>query len=196
MPGDDILEPADVVMDRAFTVPGTPEQVWPWIAQLGKGRGRWYLTRSLERFLPRRSRGLRHVEPRWQHLAVADVVPDYGRDETFTVRAVDPPRELVYYSERGHVAVTWAITLSGAQPHAGEPGGSRPSPDGRRPGRPATRVRLRLRLLGIRRRWLAETAGELIDLLTTAGMAAGLRERLADEVPDHGPPPPAGRGRP
>jgi hypothetical protein len=30
----------------------------------------------------------------------------------------------------------------------------------------------------VRRRWLAETVGELIDVLTIAGMAIGLRQRL------------------
>jgi hypothetical protein len=34
----------------------------------------------------------------------------------------------------------------------------------------------------VRRKWLARTAGEFIDALTIAGMAAGLRERLADQV--------------
>jgi len=35
------------------------------------------------------------------------------------------------------------------------------------------------RLGPVRRRWLAETAGEFIDALTITGMAAGLKERLA-----------------
>jgi hypothetical protein len=37
---------------------------------------------------------------------------------------------------------------------------------------------LRLRMAPVRRKLLARTAGELIDLLTIAGMAAGLAERL------------------
>jgi hypothetical protein len=36
-----------------------------------------------------------------------------------------------------------------------------------------------LRLAPVRRPWLAHTAGEALDVLTIAGMAAGLRERLA-----------------
>jgi hypothetical protein len=40
-------------------------------------------------------------------------------------------------------------------------------------------VHLRLRLPPVRRRWLALTGGELIDALTVAGLAAGLRERVA-----------------
>jgi hypothetical protein len=46
-----------------------------------------------------------------------------------------------------------------------------------------TRVHLRLRLGPVRRRWLARTAGEFIDALTIAGMAAGLRERLTAVCP-------------
>ena len=169
MPGDDVIDSADVVMNRGFTVPGTPEEVWPWIVQLGKARGRWYLTRRLERVVPRSRRGLRHIEPRWQTLAVGDVIPDYGPDETFTVVRIEAPRALVYYSERGRLSVTWAITLTDSvdeMPRARAPHG--------------TRVRLRLRFDGVRRQWLVRTGGELIDLLTIAGMAAGLRERLAD----------------
>ena len=62
-PGDDIVAAADVVMDRAFTVPGHPEDVWPWLEQLGKTRGGWYLTRGVERVLPRSRRALRRIDP-------------------------------------------------------------------------------------------------------------------------------------
>jgi hypothetical protein len=43
-------------------------------------------------------------------------------------------------------------------------------------------VFLRLRMAPVRRQLLARTAGELIDLLTVAGMAAGLAERLRDQA--------------
>ena len=40
-------------------------------------------------------------------------------------------------------------------------------------------MHLRLRLGPVRRVWLAEHVGGLFDALTIAGMAAGLRERVA-----------------
>lgn len=52
--GDDLVVPADVVMDRAFTVPGDPTTVWPWIVQLGKWRAGWYLPARFDAVLPRR----------------------------------------------------------------------------------------------------------------------------------------------
>lgn len=159
-PGDGLVAPADVVMDRGFDVPATPGVVWPWLVQLGKGRAGWYLPRRVERVLPRGHRAARTLDPGRADLAVGDVVPDYGgRDATFTVDAIDRPSSLVYRSRRGRMQVSWAILL-------------RPDGDG-------TRVHLRLRLGPVRRRWLATSAGELLDVLTIAGMAAGLRERVA-----------------
>ena len=166
-PGDDLVSPADVVMDRAFTVPGSPQSVWPWLLQLGKRRAGWYLPRTLERFVPPGRRALRRVDPAWLSLRVGDVIPDYGGSKaTFEVAAIDPPASIVYRSERGRVQLTWSISLATS---AGDPTG-------------ATRVYLRLRLAPVRRIWLAESAGEFVDRLTVAGMAAGLRERLADQL--------------
>jgi hypothetical protein len=165
-PGDAIVAAPDVVMDRAFTVAGTPERVWPWLLQLGKKRAGWYLPHTVERFLPVARRAARTVDARWLDLRVGDVIPDYGgRNETFEVAEIDPPRALVYRSVRGRTELTWSISL--------EPAGTAAGPS-------STRVVLRLRMAPVKHRWLARTAGELIDLLTVAGMAAGLQERLSD----------------
>jgi hypothetical protein len=160
MPGDDIVPNADVVMDRAFDVAAPPENVWPWLVQLGKARAGWYFPAAVERWIPAGRRGLRSVSERWQGLAVGDVIPDYGGAQArFRVAELIPARVLVYRDRRGRMDVSWAITLA-------------PAGDG------ATRVQLRLRLGNLRRRWLAASAGELIDQLTIAGLAAGLRERV------------------
>lgn len=158
--GDELIAAADVVMDRAFTLPAPPSQVWPWLVQLGKKRAGWYLPAGLERFLPTSRRAAWEVDDRWQHLQVGDTVPDYGgKNETFQVAHIEPPTALVYTSQRGRTKVSWSITV--------QPAGA------------GSRVFLRLRLAPVRRRWLAETVGDLIDVLTIAGMAAGLRQRLS-----------------
>lgn len=77
-PGDALVEPADVVMDRAFTLTAPREAVWPWLVQLGKGRAGWYLPRVIERFLPGSRRAARSLNPAWLRLEAGDVVPDYG----------------------------------------------------------------------------------------------------------------------
>ena len=139
--------------------------VWPWLAQLGKRRAGWYLPRSVERVVPRSRRAARSINAAWQSLHVGDEIPDYGgRDETFEVALIDPPHALVYRSTRGRTDVSWSIAVRSAD-RAGQ-----------------SRVSLRLRLAPVRRRWLAVSVGGLVDLLTVAGMAAGLRERLEESL--------------
>jgi hypothetical protein len=159
LPGDELVE-ADVVMDRGFDLPAPPDEVWPWLVQLGKRRAGWYLPASAERFVPPSRRALRRIEPRWLDHEVGDVIPDWGgADATFALAAIDPPRTLLYTSRRGHTDLTWCLHLTPI-------------------GTGGTRVHLRLRLGPVRRRRLAATAGGAIDALTVIGLAAGLRERV------------------
>ena len=162
--GDGIVHPADVVMDRAFNLDRRREDVWPWLVQLGKRRAGWYLPGTVERFLPRSHRATRVIDARWAGMQVGDVIPDYGgRNASFEVAAMEAPAVLVYRSRRGRTDVSWSITL--------EPVGA-----------DRTRVFLRLRLGPVWHRRLAETLGDRFDLVTIAGLAAGLRERLAADA--------------
>lgn len=159
-PGDGLVAPADVVMDRAFTLDAPPERVWPWFVQLGKHRGGWYLPWPLERLIPPRRRALRGIDPALQRLRVGDVIPDWGgRHATFTVTQLDAPHTLVHWSRRRQTELSWAIHL-----------------DAR--GDTRTRVHLRLRMAPVKRRRVAAVAGGFVDLLAVAALVAGLRERI------------------
>lgn len=168
LPGDEIVPDPDSVMDRGFDIPASPTQVWPWLVQLGKQRAGWYFPRSVERLIPRERRAARVIDPRWQGLSVGDVIPDYGgREETFEAVVVEAPRTLVYRSRRGRMQVSWAIVLAESS--------------GATAGTAYTRAHFRLRLGPVRRPWLVDTGGELFDLLTISGLAAGLVERLGED---------------
>lgn len=39
LPGDDLIAGADLIATRAITIRAAPDRVWPWLAQLGQGRG-------------------------------------------------------------------------------------------------------------------------------------------------------------
>lgn len=159
-PGDGLVPDADVVMDRSFDLPAPPDIVWPWMVQLGKQRSGWYLPGWVEALIPARRRALRAIDPALQGLRPGDVIADWGGPgATFEIATVDPPNALVHWSQRGALRISWAIVL-------------RPAPAAR------TRVHLRLRLAGVKHRRLVEIGGGLFDLLTIAGLAAGLRERL------------------
>jgi len=148
------------VMDRGFDLGAPPPEVWPWLVQLGKRRAGWYLPRSVERLVPPGRRALRHIDTHFLDHEVGDVIPDWGGARaTFTLVAIEAPGLLLYTSRRGRTDLTWCL-------HVTE------TPSG------GTRVHLRLRLGPVRRVRLAETLGGLVDALTVAGLAAGLRERV------------------
>jgi hypothetical protein len=165
LPGDERLPAAPLIMDRQARLPAPPERVWPWLLQLGKGRAGWYLPRSVERLVPRGHRAIRHIDPRYQGVAVGDRVPDYGPDGWFEARTIDPPVALVWWSERGRdLRFSWALVL--------EPAGT---------GSSDLLIRLRIsRRIGRRAPALMQRAGELMDLVTIKLMLAGLRERLRE----------------
>lgn len=181
LPGDELVPDATLVMDRAAVFNAPPEAVWPWIAQLGKGRAGWYCPRWLERFTGgTQLSGIRHIEPGYQHLEVGDETPDYGPGEpVFRVTQVEAPRVLVYLTLRdpaarwtwpqsdpppdGTLALSWALLLEPA-----------------RGGRCRVTARVRATRQGKPMAWWFYWLGGLVDWLTIALMFAGLRERLAE----------------
>ncbi len=100
LPGDDLVRRPRWEATRAVTIEAPPVEVWPWVAQMGYGRGGWYGWNPLEREDTGVSRLLEEFPPP----RVGDVWLDGPRcDETkgaWKVQAVEPPRTLVLHSMR------------------------------------------------------------------------------------------------
>ena len=93
-PGDDLIVNADVTATRAITIRRSPDAVWPWIAQLGQGRGGFYSYDRLENLLGFDIHSAARVVPDWQKPEVGDEVrlaPTVG----LTAVIVEPGRALV-----------------------------------------------------------------------------------------------------
>src|SRR6478735_5931773 len=94
LPGDDLISHADLTATRAITIHATAAQVWPWIAQLGQGRGGFYSYDFLENLVGCDIHSADHVEPDWQSIAVGDEIrlhPEVG----LTVALLERGRSLV-----------------------------------------------------------------------------------------------------
>src|SRR5450759_2138223 len=81
LPGDDLLANPDLAATRAITVRAPADQVWPWIAQLGQGRGGFYSYDALENLIGCDIRSADRVVPEWQDVKVGDEVklaPEVG----------------------------------------------------------------------------------------------------------------------
>jgi hypothetical protein len=120
LPGEEIVPRPDVVTDHAITIDATPEEVWPWLVQMGWHRGGWYTARWVDRLLfPANWPSASRIVPELQGLHVGDLVPD-GAPETgcgFVVERLQPHRALVLHStshlpprwrEQHHAALDWS----------------------------------------------------------------------------------------
>jgi hypothetical protein len=93
-PGDELIPDVntpDITM--ATTLPSPPEQVWPWLVQMGVGRAGWY---SWDRLDNGGKPSADRIVPEWQNLEVGqqlNVSPDGQR--WMTVAMVEPNRALV-----------------------------------------------------------------------------------------------------
>jgi hypothetical protein len=99
LPGDELESPMGYrpTSTRAITIDAPPEEVWPWIVQMGSGRAGFYSHDWVERLLfvtYGEGRSATRIHPEWQELRVGDRVP-YSRFNSVPVRMVDPPRCLV-----------------------------------------------------------------------------------------------------
>ena len=70
LPGDGLLVRSDLTATRAITVAAPPERIWPWLVQLGWGRGGFYSYDALENLIGLGIHSAERVEPQWQDLAV------------------------------------------------------------------------------------------------------------------------------
>ena len=108
LPGDGFVPAADLVATRAITVAAPAERVWPWIAQLGQGRGGFYSYDRLENLVGCQIHSADSVVDEWQEVRVGDAVHLHP-EVALEVVAVDPGRALVL---RGAVPVAGAAATN------------------------------------------------------------------------------------
>jgi hypothetical protein len=78
LPGDELLRPDAPSTTRAITIDAAPEAVFPWLLQIGYGRGGWY---SYDWIDNDGRPSVDRIDPALQRLAVGDrieMVPGFG----------------------------------------------------------------------------------------------------------------------
>ena len=94
--GDDVCPNATLSATRCITIAATPENVFPWIRQMGFRRAGWYSYDLLDN-LGRRSATTVHAE--WQNVQSGDLIP--AGLMAFTAVIVDPPNSFVLEVKSG-----------------------------------------------------------------------------------------------
>ena len=111
LPGDDIVLEPELTSTRAITIQAPKAVVWPWLVQMGQGRGGLYSYERLENLVGCEMQNADSIIPEYQHLEVGDkvrLVPE-GRDLYFNVAAIEPGTAIILAGD--DPPTTWAFII-------------------------------------------------------------------------------------
>lgn len=138
LPGDELVPHPAIESTRATTVAAPVEEVWPWIAQLGQGRGGLYSYDFLGNLAGLDIHSADRIVTELQNLKVGDLVrlapEQFGPEAGFRVVGVDPVRVLLLHQPTdpdtkrpmdrdapnlgSYFGWNWAFVLGGRDRHA------------------------------------------------------------------------------
>jgi hypothetical protein len=119
LPGDELVPRPKWSFIYGVTIAAPPTKVWPWIAQIGQGRGGFYSYQTLENLVGCHIENLAEIRPELQHPAVGDAIRLHPESPPMRVALVEAPHALVLDGapaesgrEGGSAAVTWQFFLA------------------------------------------------------------------------------------
>ena len=107
MVGDEHIADPAFSSTRSISIAAPPENVFPWLRQMGFGRAGWYSYDWVDN-LGRPS--ARHIEPKWQQLGPGDPVP--GGPVSFSATVVNPNEAFCILLDRKLVKFSLAFELA------------------------------------------------------------------------------------
>ena len=108
MPGDTFLPQAPVVSTRAIGIDAPASAIWPWLVQMGPGRGGAYTYDWIENLLGLNIHSVDEIVPELQDLAVGDEIT-LGKGPVMRVEVLEPEHAMVLRSDDG--AWVWSFGL-------------------------------------------------------------------------------------
>ena len=97
MPGDELDSHPTFLATRAITIDGTPQQIWPWLLQMGYTRAGYYGYDIFENLgSPLGIRSAVTILPQFQHFKVGDVVP------------ISPAASMEFYAIQPNSYLIWS----------------------------------------------------------------------------------------
>jgi hypothetical protein len=110
LPGDELLAEPDMVSTRAVTIGAPPRCIWPWLVQMGPGRGAAYTYDWIENLFGLGMHSADEVLPEFQDLKVGDAQRLGANGPVLRVAVLDPERSMVLRSGDGNWV--WAFVIA------------------------------------------------------------------------------------
>jgi len=144
LPGDELVPDPRWSYTLAVGVEASPDTIWPWIAQIGQGRGGFYTYQALENMAGCKITNTTEILPEHQRPAAGGNIYLHPTAPPMRIEIVDPPNALVLYgspadieSEESWGMSTWQFVVK-----PGVDGGSRLLTRGRSDYSPGWKTRL------------------------------------------------------
>ena len=111
LPGDELLENPQITATRATTIDAPPSAVWPWLVQMGPGRGGAYTYDWIENLLGLNMHSADHIHAEWQRLKVGDILRSKPNVPGMRVEILEPEQVMSSRSEAGDWVWTFVLEL-------------------------------------------------------------------------------------
>lgn len=109
MPGDEIDAHPGFLATRAISIAATPEEIWPWLMQMGYTRAGFYGFDLFEKVgTTRGPLGVDRILPQFQDFKVGDEVP-VSPFMTMVFREIQPFAYMVWSEPDLRASYTWAL---------------------------------------------------------------------------------------
>ena len=102
LPGDELLTKPGIVSTRAVWVDAPASSIWPWLVQMGPGRGGAYTYDWIENLFGLGMHSTDRILPQFQDLKVGDAQRLGKRGPVLRVSVLEPERALVMRSDDGN----------------------------------------------------------------------------------------------
>ncbi len=116
-PGDELVPAPRWTANHAISIDATPEQVWPWIAQIGQGRGGCYSYEKLESLAGCQIENASRILEEHQRIREGDPIRLHVEAPPMRAAVVDEPTALVLHGNPAEaddgatLSTTWAFLL-------------------------------------------------------------------------------------
>jgi hypothetical protein len=113
LPGDELLADAGIVATRAITIDAPPAAIWPWLVQMGSGRGGVYTYDWIENLFGLDIHSTRRVLPQFQEVKAGDEFPLGPGRPAMRVAVLDPGRTFTLRFADGNWVWIFALFAEG-----------------------------------------------------------------------------------
>ncbi len=127
LPGDELVPDPKWSYTLGVAVEAPARAVWPWVAQIGQGRGGFYTYQTLENMVGCKITNTTEILPEYQHPRVGEAIHLHPTAPPMRIEIVEPPHALVLLGSPAEIsaAESWGVSTWQFVVNPGPQGGSR-----------------------------------------------------------------------